>query len=82
MVAHSREHESIAVDPVGIFRVEGHELVEHDVSRGCQAHGGTGVARIGLGSGIDLSSVLHSVSDPDIWFDLHTSNTALKSIFT
>lgn len=50
----SRENESIPVDPAGILRVEGHELVEEDVGGRGQAHRGARMAGVGLGGGIDL----------------------------
>lgn len=51
-----RKNEAVAVDPVGVLGVEGHELVEQDVGHGGHAHGGTRVARVGLEGGIDLQS--------------------------
>lgn len=48
------EDEAIAVEPLGVLGVEGHELVEQDVGDGGHAHGRTGVARVGLERGIDL----------------------------
>ena len=51
-----RENESIPVDPIRVLRVEGHELVEQDVSDWRHTHGRTRVARVGLERGIDLSS--------------------------
>jgi hypothetical protein len=50
-----REDKSISVDPVGVLRVEGHELVEQDVGNRRHAHRGARVAGVGLGGGIDLS---------------------------
>jgi hypothetical protein len=49
-----REDETIPVSPVGVLRVEVHELVEEDVGDRGHAHGGTGVAGVGLEGGIDL----------------------------
>lgn len=51
---HVREDETITVGPVGVLGVEVHELVEKNVSDGGHAHGGTGVAGVGLEGGIDL----------------------------
>lgn len=51
---HIRENESITVDPVGVLGVEAHELVEQNVSHWGHTHGGTRVARVGLGGGINL----------------------------
>lgn len=48
------EDEAVAVEPLGVLRVEGHELVEQDVGDRSHAHGRTGVARVGLERGIDL----------------------------
>ena len=53
------ENETIAVDPVGVLRVEAHEFVEEDVSDGGHAHGGTGMAGIGLEGGIDLGKSVY-----------------------
>lgn len=48
------EDESVSVDPVGVLGVEGHVLVEEDMGRWGQAHGGTRMARVGGEGGIDL----------------------------
>lgn len=48
------ENKTIAVNPVGVLGVEAHELVEEDVSHGGHAHGGPGMAGVGLEGGIDL----------------------------
>jgi hypothetical protein len=55
---HVRENETITVDPIGVLGVEVHELVEENVGNGGHAHGGTGVARVGLGGGINLGAAL------------------------
>ncbi len=49
-----REDESIAIEPVGVLGVEGHELVEEHMGGRCHAHRGTWVTRVGLEGGIDL----------------------------
>lgn len=51
---HSRENESISVQPVRVLGVEAHELVEEDVGDGGHAHRGTGVTGVSLRGGIDL----------------------------
>ena len=51
---HIRENKTITVDPVGVLGVEVHELVEQNVGHGGHAHGGTRVARVSLGGGINL----------------------------
>jgi hypothetical protein len=51
-----REDETIAVEPVGVLGVEGHELVEKDVGHRGHAHGGARVARVGSSRGIDLEN--------------------------
>jgi hypothetical protein len=56
-----RENESVSVDPVGVLGVEGHELVEKNVSDRGHAHRGTGVTRVGFGGRIDLWEHLMSV---------------------
>jgi hypothetical protein len=58
MSRHVRENETITVGPVGVLGVEVHELVEQNVGDGGHAHGGTGVARVGLGGGINLVAAL------------------------
>lgn len=49
-----RENEAITVDPFGVLGVEGHELVEEDVGHRGHAHGGAGMARVGLEGRIHL----------------------------
>jgi hypothetical protein len=56
-----RENESVSVEPVGVLGVEGHELVEKNVSNRGHAHRGTGVTRVGFGGRIDLEEHLMSV---------------------
>lgn len=61
-----RENKAITVDPVGVLGVEAHELVKQNVGDRGHAHRGTGVARVGLGGGINLerevSMVIHDTS--------------------
>lgn len=45
---------------MGVLGVESHELVEEDVGDRGHAHGGTGMARVGLEGGIDLWFALAS----------------------
>lgn len=45
-VQNSREDKSISVQPLRIFRVEVHELVEENVGGRSQAHGCTGMTGI------------------------------------
>lgn len=52
-----RQDETIAIDPVWVLGVEAHEFVEHDMRHGCHAHGGSGMAGIGLEGGIDLWAI-------------------------
>jgi len=61
---HIRENETITVDPVGVLGVEGHELVEQNVSHGGHAHGGTRVARVRLGGGINLEKSVSELIFP------------------
>jgi hypothetical protein len=49
-----REDKSIAIDPIWILRVEGHKLVEQDVSHRSHAHGRSGVTGVGRIGSIDL----------------------------
>lgn len=49
-----REDESIAVEPIWVLWVEGHEFVEEDVGSRCHAHRGTRVTGVGFEGGIDL----------------------------
>lgn len=49
-----REDETIAVDPAWVLWVEGHELVEQDVSYRSHAHGRSGMTGVGRKGGIDL----------------------------
>ena len=49
-----RQDETITVDPVWVFGVEGHELVEQDMGNRCHAHRSSGMTGIGFESGIDL----------------------------
>ena len=53
-MVYSRENESVAIKPVRVLWVEGHEFVEQDVSHWCHAHRGTRMANVGFGDGIDL----------------------------
>ena len=50
----SRKNESITVDPVGILRVECHELVEEDMGGRSHAHGRARVTGVRFEGGIDL----------------------------
>lgn len=50
------ENETIPVDPVWVLRVEGHELVEHDMGDWGHTHGRARVARVGGCCGIDLET--------------------------
>ena len=52
-----REDKSIAVEPIWVLWIEGHELVEEDVGRRGHAHRGTRVTRVGSEGGIDLSKL-------------------------
>ena len=54
------KHEAVAVDPVGVLGVEGHELVEEDVGHRRHAHGRARVARVGLEGSIDLARRIES----------------------
>ena len=54
-VQNSREDKSISVQPLRIFRVEVHELVEENVGGRSQAHGCTGMTGIRFWRGIDLT---------------------------
>jgi hypothetical protein len=56
MLYNLREDEAIPVDPLGVLGVELHELVEQDVGDRRHAHGGTGMAGVGLEGGIDLEN--------------------------
>jgi hypothetical protein len=58
-----REDKSVAVDPLGVLWVEGHELVEHDVGHRSHAHRGTRMAGVGLKGGIDLQKTCELVID-------------------
>jgi len=49
-----RKHESIAIDPIGILRIEGHELVEQYVGSWSKAHWSSGVTGVCLERRIDL----------------------------
>ena len=49
-----RQDKPITIDPIWIFGVEGHELVEQDVGNGCHAHGSSGMTGVGFEGGIDL----------------------------
>jgi hypothetical protein len=42
------KNEAVAVPPLGVGRVELHDLGEESVSNGSKTHGGTRVARVGL----------------------------------
>lgn len=61
-----RENETITVSPVGVLGVEVHELVEQNVGHGGHTHRGTGVARVGLGGGINLATTLVKLN---LWYD-------------
>lgn len=58
-----REDEAVAVDPFGVLRVEGHELVPQDVGNRGHAHGRTRVAGVGLGRSIDLEGAFGSATE-------------------
>ena len=49
-----RQDETITIDPVWVLGVEGHELVEQNMSNGCHAHGSSGMTGVDFGGGIDL----------------------------
>ena len=49
-----RENEAISVEPIWVLGVEGHKLVEEDVSGWSQAHWSPGVTGVRLEGGIDL----------------------------
>ena len=51
---NSREYKSVSIEPVRVLWVEAHELVEHNMSDGSQAHGGSGMPTIGFEGSIDL----------------------------
>lgn len=53
-MVYLRENESVAVEPVRVLWVEGHEFVEQDVGHWCHAHWGARMANVGFGDGIDL----------------------------
>ena len=53
-MVYLRENESVAIKPVRVLWVEGHEFVEQDVSHWCHAHWGARMANVGFGDGIDL----------------------------
>lgn len=57
-----RENKSVAVNPIGVLWVEGHELVEENVGHRGHAHRGARMAGIGLGRGIDLLGT-HKISN-------------------
>lgn len=61
------KHETVAVEPLGVLGVEGHELVEQDVGDGGHAHGRTGVARVGGERGIDLQEALCQRVKGEVW---------------
>ena len=50
-----RQDESISIEPFRIAGVETHEFIEHDMSGGSKAHGGSGMTGVGFEGGIDLS---------------------------
>lgn len=52
--SYSREDESITVNPFWVFWVVVHEFVEEDVGNWSHAHGRSGMAGVGLESGINL----------------------------
>lgn len=47
------EHKAVAVKPLGVFGVRVQETAEENMRDGGHAHGGTGVARVGLGDNVD-----------------------------
>ena len=49
-----REDESIAIEPIWVLWIEGHEFVEQDMGNRCHAHRGARVAGVGSEGGIDL----------------------------
>lgn len=49
------QNETVPVRPVRVLGVEVHEFVEEHMGHGSHAHGGTGVPRVSLEGGIDLS---------------------------
>lgn len=49
-----RKHKAISVEPAGILRVEGHELVEENMGHWGHAHGCARMAGVRLKGGIDL----------------------------
>jgi hypothetical protein len=51
-----RKDETIAVDPVGVLGVEGHELVEEHMADRSKPHGRSWVARVCLECGINLEN--------------------------
>lgn len=51
---NSRQDEAIPIQPMGVFWVEAHELVEKNMSNRGHSHGGAGMTGIGLEGGIDL----------------------------
>jgi hypothetical protein len=48
------EHKSVAVEPIWVLWVEGHEAVEEDVGNGSASHGSTGVSAVRLERRINL----------------------------
>jgi hypothetical protein len=62
-LSYSREHKSISIHPMGIFGVEGHELVEKDMGGGRQAHGSSGMTGVCCEGGIDLYEEFQNVRD-------------------
>ena len=56
-----REDEAIAIEPVRVLGVEGHEFVPENMGNRCHAHRRTWVAGVGFEGGIDLI-VKYSVS--------------------
>ena len=57
---HSRENESIAVQPLGVLGVELHVLAEENMGNRSHAHGGTGMAGVAGEGGINLDGELAS----------------------
>ena len=49
----SRQHEAVAVEPLGVLGVVIEELVPERITHGCAAHWQAGVAAVGLVDGVD-----------------------------
>ena len=48
-----RQHEAVAVEPLGVLGVVLEELVPEGVTHGCAAHRQAGVAAVGLVDGVN-----------------------------